>query len=377
MPSERVANVKPFLVMDVLARAKELERAGHDVVHFELGEPDFATPIEIKDAAAEALKSDDTHYTSARGKYELVEGIVDFYRTRYGVDLQQQQVVVSSGTSPVLMMAFLAMADPGDEIIIPRPHYPCYPNFARLTGATPVFVDSSPASGFLVDPDDIRKAMTPRTKAVILNSPGNPTGAVMDGERLRAIGELGPLVVSDEIYHGLVYEGEEHSILEYTENAFVVNGFSKVFSMTGWRLGYAVVPPEYVRTLEILQQNIFISANSFSQWGGLQALCNPRVRSETEVMRKSYNERRLAMLKGLRELGFEVPVDPKGAFYILADARRFDGDSIRLSQRILEEAHVAVTPGDDFGIPGFLRFSYTTGMDQIEEGLRRMQKVLS
>ncbi len=377
MPSRRVANVKPFLVMDVLARAKELERAGHDIVHFELGEPDFATPKAVKEAAARALQDDETHYTAARGHHELVDAIVDMYRARYGVTIGSEQVVVSSGTSPVLMMVFLSMLDPGDEVIIPRPYYPCYPNFTMLSGGTPVFVDVAAEDGFRVDPEAVRAAITPRTKAIILNSPGNPTGAVLDADRLKALAALGPTIVSDEIYHGLIYEGSDHSILEFTDRAFVINGFSKLFSMTGWRLGYVVVPPEYVRTLEILQQNIFISANSFAQWGGLVALSDPGIQAQSVEMRRAYDERRRVMLKGVRELGFEVPVDPTGAFYVLADARRFDSDTLALSRRILEEAHVAVTPGDDFGLPGYLRFSYTTGLARIEEGLARMKKVLA
>jgi (5-formylfuran-3-yl)methyl phosphate transaminase len=377
MPSRRIDSVTPFLVMDVLARAQELERSGHDIVHFEVGEPDFPTPSAVKAAAVRALGADETHYTSARGRSELVECIVRHYERQYGVRIDQKQVIVSSGTSPVLMMAFLAMLDPGDEVIISRPAYPCYPNFVRLMGGEPVFVDALPEAGFQVDAAAIGAAMTEKTRSIIVNSPSNPTGAVLSGETLKGIANLGPTIVSDEIYHGLTYEGEEHSILEYTENAFVINGFSKLFSMTGWRLGYIIVPRAYLRTMEILQQNIFISANTFAQFGGQAALCDEDVRQETVRMRVAYDERRRIMIDGVRDLGLSVPVDPTGAFYVFADARKVTTDTLAFARRILEEAHVAVTPGEDFGSPGFLRFSYATNPERIREGLRRLKKVMA
>jgi aspartate/methionine/tyrosine aminotransferase len=363
--------------MDVLARARVLERRGIDVVHFELGEPDFPTPERVKLAAVKALTDNATHYTAARGQHELVHAIVDHYKSRYGVTVPQEQIVVSAGTSPVLLMAFLASVDPGDEVIIPLPYYPCYPNFVRMAGGVPVFVEARAEDGFQVTAEAIERAITPRTRAILINSPGNPSGTVLGGDTMRAIAKLGPLIISDEIYHGLTYEGQEHTMLEYTPNAFVANGFSKVFSMTGWRLGYIIIPPAYVRAMEILQQNIIISANSFSQWGGLTALSDGEVLAEAKEMRAAYDERRKVMVDGVRALGLGVPVTPTGAFYVLADARKFGTNTIELAARMLDEAHVAVTPGDDFGAPGFLRFSYTVGVERIREGLHRLKKVLA
>lgn len=376
MPSKRVQAIVPFLAMDVMARAKQMEREGIDIVHFEVGEPDFATPEVVKQAAVRAICDDATHYTVARGDHELVAAIVAQYKQRYGVTIQDEQVIVSAGSSPLLLMAFMAALDPGDEIIIPRPYYPCYRNFSTLAGAVAVYVDALPEDGFRVRPEAIRAAITPRTKVILLNSPSNPTGAVLDGAALKEIASFGVLVLSDEIYHGLTYEGEEHSMLEYTTNCFVMNGFSKAFSMTGWRLGYAVVPKDYVRIMEILQQNIIISANSFAQRGAIVALCEETVPGEAKRMKDAYDERRRVLVAGLRDAGFRVPVPPTGAFYILADARHISTDTMALSADLLQRARVGVTPGEDFGAPGFFRFSYTIGMDRIEEGIRRLKAAL-
>lgn len=374
--SDRAASVAPFLAMDVLARARQLERLGRDIVHFEIGEPDFPTAPVIKEAAVRALGSDDTHYTPARGQHALIEAIAADYQRRYGVAVDGAQIVVSAGTSPLLLMAFLAVVNPGDEVLIPRPFYPCYPNFVRLAGGVPVFVDTRTEDGFRVQPEALRAAVTPRTRAVLVASPANPTGAVLDAAAQRAVADLGLFVVADEIYHGLVYEGEEHSMLEFSSEAFVINGFSKSFAMTGWRMGYAVVPKALVRTVEVLQQNIVISANSFAQAGAVAALTEPGVARATAEMKAAFDERRRVMLAGVRALGLDVPVAPTGAFYVLADARRF-GDSMQLAARMLEEAGVAVTPGDDFGAPGFLRFSYTAETARIREGLARLAKVVA
>jgi aspartate aminotransferase len=361
--------------MDVLARARALEAAGRDIVHFEIGEPDFPTPAKVKEAGQRAIAEDASSYTPARGEPALIEAIVGSYAQQYGVKVDPARVVVSAGTSPVLLMALMAMVDPGDEVIVPRPYYPCYPNFVRLAGATPVFVDTRAEDGFRLRPEAVEAAITAKTKALLFGSPSNPTGAVAGAETLRGLAALGIPLIADEIYHGLVYDGAQHSALEFAGEAFVINGFSKAYSMTGWRLGYAVVPVDLVREVEVLQQNIVISANSFSQRAGITALTHPEVRQDIAHMKTAFAERREAMVSGLRALGLEVPVMPAGAFYVLADARKFSGDSMALAGRCLEEAGVAVTPGDDFGAPGFLRFSYTTSLPKIREGLDRLSKV--
>jgi aspartate/methionine/tyrosine aminotransferase len=288
-------------------------------------------------------------------------------------------VIVTSGTSPALLLVFSLLLEPGDEVIVPAPHYPCYPNFVRFCGGVPVAVPCDPASGWTIDPDAVRRALTARTRAIVLGSPANPTGAVQPREVLAALANLGVPLVSDEVYDGLVYDGAHAtSVLEVAGEAevYVLDGFSKRYAMTGFRLGYAIAPPAAQRTLQILAQNLFISAAEFVQRAGLAALEHGA--HTVEAMRTAYARRRDLLVTGLRELGFGVAEAPRGAFYVLADARRFDTDSRRLAGRLLEEAHVAVTPGIDFGAAGegFLRFCYAASDDAIREALGRIAGTL-
>jgi aspartate/methionine/tyrosine aminotransferase len=292
------------------------------------------------------------------------------------VEVNWEQVIITSGSSPALFLALSSVIDPGSEIILSDPHYACYPNFVRFLGGEPVFVASRPEEGFQMRPEDVEKAITPNTRAILLNSPSNPTGTLTEPYRMKGIAELGVPIISDEIYHGLVYEGEEHSILEFTDHAFVANGFSKLFAMTGWRLGYLIVMPEYVRPIQKMSQNFFISAADFVQYAGVEALTNSS--EETSVMKEAFNKRRIAMIKRLREIGFGLSVDPTAAFYVLVDARRFSNDSYKFAFDILENAKVGVTPGIDFGnnAEGFIRFSYTNSLEKIHEGLDRIEMYL-
>jgi len=368
--------MKPFYVMEVLERAQELERAGEDVVHLEVGEPDFDTPEPIKEACLRALREGKTHYTHSLGILELREAICEHYWEKYGVEVTPDQVVITSGTSPGMLLLFSVLLDRGDEVILPDPYYPCYPNFVQYVGGVPKALPTEEAEGFRYEPQRVRESIGPRTKAIVVNSPSNPTGVVMEPERLREIASLPLWVVSDEIYHGLVYEGREHTMLEFTDRCFVLNGFSKLYAMTGWRLGYVIAPREFVRPMQILAQNLFISANAFVQWAGIAAL--KETHDAVERMRREYNRRRLFMLGELRKLGFGIEVEPTGAFYILARARHLSEDSLKLAFDILEKAKVGVTPGVDFGpgAEGYLRFSYTTSMERIEEGMRRLRGYL-
>ena len=374
--TQRSLNIPPFIVMDVLERAHELERCGRHIVHLEIGEPDFETPECIREAAVKAIRDGCTHYTHSLGILALREAICAHYLEKYGVLVEPDRVIVTSGTSPALFMLFSTLLEAGDEIILSDPHYPCYPNFARFLNACPVFVPGREEEGFQLDPEEIRKKTGSRTRAILINSPCNPTGNLLAPERMAEIGEIGPLVVSDEIYHGLVYGEKEHTILEFTDRAFVLNGFSKAYAMTGWRLGYLIAPREFVRPLQKIQQNFYISAGSISQWAGLAALLEAG--PDVERMRAVYDERRRYMIGRLRELGFGLPVEPLGAFYILVNAKHLSGDSYRLAFEMLEEAGVGVTPGIDFGenVEGYLRFSYANSMDNIREGLRRIEEYL-
>jgi aspartate/methionine/tyrosine aminotransferase len=375
--SRRAREITPFLVMDILERAKELERQGEPVIHLEVGEPDYDTPAVVKEAAYRAMAAGETQYTHSQGLLELRETLCQHYWDRYRVSVQPEQFIVTSGTSPAVILIFGALLDPGDEVLLPNLHYACYPNVLRLVDAVPRYVPVREADGFQLNPEELGPYLTPRTKAVLVNSPGNPTGTLMSAAHLARLTELPPYVISDEIYHGLVYEGKEHSILEFTDRAFVINGFSKVYAMTGWRLGYLLAPPDFIRPLQKLMQNFFISANPFVQRAGIAALT--QAGDEIEAMRAAYDARRRFLLAGLARLGFTIPVPPTGAFYVFVNARHLSSDSYALAFDILEKAKVGVAPGIDFGPggEGFLRFSYANSLENLEEALRRLEVYLA
>jgi aspartate/methionine/tyrosine aminotransferase len=374
MLSKIARQIPPFIVMDILEKAQALEREGREVIHLEVGEPDFPTPLCVQEAGIAAIRAGKTHYTHSLGLIPLREAIAEWHTRTYGVELSPDRILVTPGTSPVMWLIFALLLNPGEEVILGNPHYSCYPNLIRICGGIPRFVMTREEEGFQPRPDAIRKRITPRTKAILINSPSNPVGTILPSASLKAIAGLGPLVISDEIYHGLVYEGRAHTILEYTDHAIVVNGFSKRFAMTGWRLGYAILPEALIRPIQRLQQNFIISAPDFVQWAGITALKESEARCAE--MRKTYDERRRFMVGRLRELGFGVAVEPTGAFYVLANAARFGDDSYALALELLNEAGVAVTPGIDFGenAEGYVRFTYANSMDKIREGLDRIDR---
>lgn len=376
MISEKAQNISPFIVMEVLERASVLEKEGKNIIHLEVGEPDFDVPKCVLEASEIALKQSRTHYTHSLGDPELRQEISNMYLKNYGVTISPAQIIVTSGTSPAILMVLQALCNPGDEIILSNPGYACYPNFISLAGAEMVKVPVYEEDGFQYRPENIQAAITDRTKAILINSPMNPTGNLLTPETLQAIAGLSPYVISDEIYHGLVYEEKAHSILEYTNRAFVLNGFSKLYAMTGLRLGYVIVPEEFVRPIQKLQQNLFICASSVAQRAGIAAL--REAEADVEHMKNIYNERRKYMIGRLRELGFNISVEPTGAFYIFVNARHLSNDSYKLAFDILENAHVGVTPGIDFGEngEGYLRFSYANSLENIIEGLNRLEKYI-
>lgn len=377
MIAKRSKKIKPFLVMDVLDRARAMERDRINIIHFEIGEPDFDVPQCVKDAAYKALQDGHTYYTDSLGNYELREAICKHYLNTYNVSVSPEQVVLTSGTSPAMLLLFGALLDRGDEVIISDPHYACYPNFIQFVDGIPINVAVYEEDGFQYDSEAIQTKITNNTKAIVINSPSNPTGNLLSKDRIKAIAEFSPYIVSDEIYHGLVYEGKEHSILEFTDHAFVLNGFSKLYAMTGLRLGYLIAPEPFIRPIQKLQQNFFISANSVVQIAAIAAL----EKGEQDIcrMRKIYDERRRYMVDNLRELGFGITVEPTGAFYVFANAKHISPDSYKLAFDILEKAHVGVAPGIDFGEngEGYLRFCYANSMENISEGLKRIKKYLN
>ena len=376
MISKKAQEIPPFIVMDVLEKAQEFERMGEKIIHMEVGEPDFDTPECINEASYRAICEGKTHYTHSLGLIELREAIAEDYWKKYQVKVSPEQILVASGTSPAMLLLFAALLEPNDEVILSNPYYPCYPNIIRFVGGSPVFVEVFEEEGFQYLPEMIEEKMGRRVKGILINSPSNPTGNVMAPERMTKIAQFSSFIISDEIYHGLVYEGKAHSILEFTDHAFVINGFSKLYAMTGWRLGYVIAPKEFIRPMQKIQQNLFISASSFAQWGALIGL--KEAEEDIRKMKETYNQRRRFLIPRLRELGFGITVEPTGAFYILANAKRFSKDSYSFAFDILKEAKVGVAPGIDFGTnaEGYLRFSYANSMENIEEGMKRLERYL-
>ncbi len=376
MVSKRTEEMTSFIVMDVLEKACEMECQGINIVHLEVGEPDFDTPECVKEACARALHEGYTHYTHSLGILELREAICQYYHERYKVNVDPGQVIVSSGSSPAIFMLFAALLEAGDEVIISDPHYACYPNFIKFVQGRAVTVPVYEEDGFQYRPEAIKEKLTDRTQAIFINSPSNPTGNLLSAGRMQAIAQMGPYVVSDEIYHGLVYEGREHSILEFTDHAFVINGFSKLFAMTGLRLGYLIAPKPYVRAIQKVHQNFFISANAAIQKAGIVAL--QETAEDVARMKRIYDERRRYMIQRLKEMGFGFTVEPTGAFYVFVNAKHLDHDSYRLAFDILAKACVGVTPGIDFGQngEGYLRFSYANSLENIKEGLNRLERYI-
>ena len=376
MIARRAEELSPFMVMEVLERAREMEGQGADIIHLEVGEPDFSVPTPVKKATCRALEEGATHYTHSLGDIKLREAICQHYQEAYGLEVRPEQVVVTSGTSPAMMLAFASLLERGEEVIVSDPAYACYPNFISFLGGVPARVPVYEQDGFQYRVQAIEERINEKTKAVLINSPSNPTGCLISEEDMKAIAGLSPYIISDEIYHGLVYEGQEHSILEFTDRAFVLNGFSKLYAMTGLRLGYLIAPERFVRPIQKMQQNFFICASSLAQRAGIAAL--EETGPDVAEMKRIYNQRRKFMVRRLREMGFGITIEPTGAFYVFANARHLSGDSYALAFDILEKAHVGVTPGIDFGPngEGYLRFSYANSLQKIADGLERIERYL-
>jgi aspartate/methionine/tyrosine aminotransferase len=371
-----LSQMTPFIVMEVLERAKALENLGIDIIHMEVGEPDFCVPGCVSQALHSAVSNGCTHYTHSLGDLELREAIARFYFKEYGVAVDPACILVTSGSSPAILMVLMALCGVDDEVIISNPGYSCYRNFILACHANPVEVSLNASNGFQFDIKDVVKVRTSRTRAMFVNSPMNPCGTLVADEVFNHLVNTGIPIISDEIYHGLVYNGRARSILEFTRDAFVINGFSKRFAMTGLRLGYIIAPEQYMRTLQILQQNLFICAPSVSQQAAITALT--QADGDVAAMRQIYNERRIYMISRLQAMGFEIESEPQGAFYVFANASRFTNNSYQFAFEVLENAHVGITPGIDFGSrgEGFVRFSYANSLENLTEGLNRLEKYL-
>lgn len=380
--ADRMAQIAPFHVMKLLARARELETQGRDIVHMEIGEPDFETPRPIIEAGIKALQQGLTHYTPAVGLPVLRQAIADFYHSNYKVDIDAANVVVTPGASGALQLICGVLVNPGDEVIMTDPGYPCNRHFVQLMGGIPRFVELEAADNFQMTLSALQQNFSDKTKAVFLASPANPTGMVMDIASLDEIAgflkEKGAYLLLDEIYLGLSYDESSPTFAGRHDNVFIINSFSKYFCMTGWRLGWLIAPHAFVSDIDKLAQNIFLAPSTPSQHAALAAFL-PETIEILEDYRQQFKQRRDYLYAALKELGFKLQNKPQGAFYLYADCTHFSDNSFELAHELLETAGVAVTPGVDFGHykeNRYIRFAYTTSFSNMEKGVSRLRHYL-
>ncbi len=380
--SRRSQEIEPFHVMSLLARAQALEQAGHDVIHLEIGEPDFTTAAPIVRAGQAALAAGHTRYTAARGLPALREAIAGFYQDRYQVQIDPQRILVTPGGSGALLLASSLLVDPGKHWLLADPGYPCNRHFLRLVEGAAQLVPVGPETAYQLTPELVARQWNAESVGALVASPANPTGTVLSAAQLAALSQSlksrGGHLVVDEIYHGLTYGMDAASVLQVDDDAFVLNSFSKYYGMTGWRLGWLVAPPQAVKELEKLAQNLYISASSIAQHAAL-ACFEPESIAIFEQRRAAFRERRDYLLPALRALGFRIEVEPEGAFYLYADVSAFTGDAQAFCAHFLETEHVAFTPGLDFGhhrANAHVRLAYTQEVPRLEEAVRRIARGL-
>jgi aspartate/methionine/tyrosine aminotransferase len=378
---ERVGGIAPFHVMDILAHAHALQAAGHDIIHLEIGEPDFPTPAPIVDAGVAALRAGHTRYTAALGLPALREAIAGFYAEQWDARVDPARVVVTPGASGALLLVLGLLAGPGDDVLMADPGYPCNRHFTRFCNARAVTVPVDAGSGFQLTLESVVRHATPSTRAVLIASPSNPTGTVIAPAELERIRNWchahGVALVVDEIYLRLTYEGGEHSAARW-DDVFVVNSFSKNFLMTGWRLGWLVAPAWALPGLERLAQNLFLAAPTPAQHAALAAFL-PETLAQLDAHKAELRARRDYLLPALRALGFVVPVVPEGAFYLYADCSTFSADSFAFAGEVLDRCGIAITPGIDFGrhlAQSHVRFAYTQPLARLQEAVGRLEGFL-
>jgi len=380
--ASRMEAIAPFHVMDVLARARALERAGRSIVHMEIGEPDFATPAPVVEAGVRALRTGHTHYSPATGLPELRDAIAGFYRSREGIAVDPARIVVTPGASGALQLILGVLLNPGDEVLMADPGYPCNRHFVRLLEGEAVGVPVDAATGYQLTAGLIERHWASRTKAVMLATPSNPTGTIIAPEELKRIAALaesrGAALIVDEIYQWLVYEGRAETALRQQGTVFVLNSFSKYFCMTGWRVGWLAAPERFIPAIDRLAQNIFLATSTPAQHAAL-ACFEPATIELLEQRREEFRARRDFLLPALRALGFDIPLTPQGAFYLYANCSRYTDDSYAFCLDLLERAGVAITPGRDFGRhrpERHVRFAYTTALEQLRAGVERLEEYL-
>ncbi|EXI79502.1 MAG: Aspartate aminotransferase [Candidatus Accumulibacter appositus] len=381
-PASRLANIAPFHVMELLARAKALQASGRDIIHMEVGEPDFPTPEPIIAAAQAQIASGRVFYTPALGLPELRVAIAAFYATRYGIEVPASRIAVTAGASGALLLSMACLAEAGSEWLLSDPGYPCNRNFVRSFEGRPVGIPVCAENNFQPTLAEVAAHWTKRTAGALLASPANPTGTLLDDAVLAAIADFvrqkGGQLVVDEIYHGLTYERDASTALQFGEDIFVVQSFSKYFNMTGWRLGWLVVPERFTRDIEKLAQNLFISPSTPAQHAALAAFA-PATLSLLEERRREFKRRRDFLAPALENLGFLQAAKPEGAFYVYANCCELTDNSDRFARDLLEAVGVAITPGLDFGSnqpEKHLRFAYTTSVERLAEAVDRIRRFL-
>ncbi|WP_372811004.1 pyridoxal phosphate-dependent aminotransferase [Litorivivens sp.] len=381
--ARRLQDIEPFRVVEVLTRAKQLAAAGRDIVRLEAGEPDFSTAEPIVRAAQAALARGETHYSQAAGIPELREAIANYYKTDYNLAIAPERIMITPGASGALLLISGLLLNPGDGILMTDPGYPCNRNFFRLVEGEGQLVPVGPQDRYQLTAEKAAAVWRENTVGAIVASPANPTGEILTEQELRDLYSLcerkdGYLIV-DEIYHGLDYDEKAASILSITDQAFVINSFSKYFGMTGWRLGWLVAPPDAVPHLEKLAQNLFISMSTMGQYGALAAF-EPETRGILNNRRDEFKRRRDYLLPELRRLGFDIPHTPAGALYLYAGIQKFGGNSAQFCVDMLEQHGISITPGADFGryrSNEHVRFAYTTSMSRLEEAVARMDRLFA
>lgn len=378
-----MSRIDPFLVMDVQDRALELEAKGRRIIHMEIGQPDFPAPPQVAAAAIEAIRSRRLEYTASIGIPQLRQAISDYYRRHLGISVAPSRIVVTAGASGGFLLVLGALLNPGDEVLMADPSYPCNRNFVRLFGGVPSMIPVDEKQLYQPLDSDVRVRWGPRTRGVLIATPSNPTGSVIPEKELRAIIESvrsrGGFVIIDEIYQGLAYDDAVNpSALALAEDVFVVNSFSKYFNMTGWRLGWVVAPASHVREIEKLAQNVFICPSAPAQYGALAAF-QPDTLAILDDRRLEFQRRRDYLVPALRKLGFRIPITPQGAFYVYAGCETFAADSSKFALRVLHEAGVAIAPGADFGVNRarqHVRFAYTRALEDLKEGVESIDRML-
>ena len=380
--AERAQQLSPFHVMDILARAKNLEAQGRDIIHLEVGEPDFPTHQRIIDAGISALQQSKTHYTAALGMPRLREAIAGYYHRRFALSIDPQRIMVTPGASGALQLAIACLLDPGDNLLLGDPGYPCNRNIAQVLGSQAIAIPVSAKSFYQPDVAGVEKAWNDNSRAVMVATPSNPTGTLLSEKQLSDLADWlaarnGTLIV-DEIYQGLVYDREDSTALQLSDNCFVINSFSKYFGMTGWRIGWMVTPPQYVDAIDRIAQNLFLAPPTVSQHAALTALA-PETRPALDARRDEFKQRRDFLLPALEQLGFAIPVKPEGAFYIYANCEKFTDNSFEWVKCLLEEEGVALTPGIDFGnfqAEKHVRFAYTRPVEQLQQAVDRIGRFI-